>query len=60
MRRLLVLAALAGVVVWLLRRRGQRPARAGVGYDDGSSITLAEGSAELERLTAVARRALGT
>ena len=58
--KLLFLAALACVALWLMRRRGERPARAGVGYDDGSSITLEEGSPELERLVAVARRALGT
>jgi hypothetical protein len=60
MRKLLVLLALAGGVFWLLRRRGAPAPRAAIGYADGSSLTLEPGSPELERLTAAARRALGT
>ena len=60
MRRLLVLAALAGAVFWLLQRRNASATRAAIGYADGSSLTLEPGSPELERLASAARRALAT
>jgi hypothetical protein len=55
-KRLLFLAALAGAVWWLLtRREGGREPGAVVGYGDGSSLALDEGSPELERLLGIAR-----
>jgi hypothetical protein len=60
MRRLLVLAALAGAAYWLLRRRKASAPRASIGYADGSSVTLENGSRELELLVSVGRRALAT
>ena len=55
-RRLLFLAALAGAVWWLLtRRESGREAGAVVGYGDGSSVALEEGSPELERMLGIAR-----
>ena len=56
MRRLLVLAGLAGAVWWLVARRRRSESRAVVGYEDGSSITLDDTSSELARLVASARR----
>ena len=59
MRRLLVLAALAAGVWWVLSRRATVAAdRATVGYDDGSSVTLEAGAPELERLLRIARGAI--
>jgi hypothetical protein len=60
MRKLLALAALVGGIFWLLRRRNASVPRAAIGYADGSSLSLEPGSPELDRLTAAARRALGT
>ena len=58
MRRLLSLAALAGLV-WLVLRRRRSSGRetATIGYADGSSVTLEAGSPELERLLLIARQA---
>ena len=55
MRKLLSLAAIGAAVWWLVARRGKSsPAGATIGYEDGSSVTLAAGSPELERLLAIA------
>jgi hypothetical protein len=55
MRRLLSLAAIGAAVWWLLgRRRASSVSRATIGYADGSSVTLEDGSPELERLVRVA------
>lgn len=58
MRRLLGLAGLLAAGWWLLRRGREAAPRAVVGYVDGSSITLEDGSPELERLVTAARKAL--
>lgn len=58
-RKLLLLAALVGAVRWLLSRRDEHgQAAVVVGYGDGSAVTLAEGSAERERMLAIARGAV--
>lgn len=59
-RRLLVLAALAGAAWWFLSRRDAtcRPGTT-VGYEDGSSVTLGQGSPEHERLSRIARGIVG-
>jgi len=58
MRRLLSLAALAGLVWWLLgRRRSSGRETVTIGYADGSSVTLEAGSPLLERLLAIATQA---
>ena len=55
MRRLLVLALLGGLAWWFLGRRGTDvESSATIGYADGSSVTLAAGSPELERLLQIA------
>lgn len=55
-RRLLFLAGVAGAVWWLLsRRESGREVGALVGYGDGSSLALEEGSPELERMLGIAR-----
>jgi hypothetical protein len=60
MRRLLALAAVAGITWRLLgRRRRAAGARATIGYADGSSLTLAPGAPELERLRQVAEEVVG-
>jgi len=58
MRRLLALAAIGAAVWWLLGRR-EKPSttRVTIGYADGSSVTLDEGSPELDRLTSIAAEA---
>lgn len=61
MRKLLRLALVAGLAVWMWRRfLGSSGAleRAGVSYDDGSSLVLEPGSSAFERLAVVARAAL--
>ena len=58
MRRLLFLALLAGLAWWFLgRRRGEVESSATIGYADGSSVTLAAGSPELDRLLLIAAEA---
>jgi hypothetical protein len=60
--RLLRLAALVGIAVWLWRRltgRGEPTERAGLVYADGSSVVLEPGSPGFDRLAAAARSALG-
>lgn len=59
MRRLLLLALLAGAVWWLLRRERGAGETATVGYEDGSSVTLEPGAPELEPLLEIARGAVG-
>ena len=60
MRRLLVVAGLAGLAWWLLGRgRDGAADRATVGYADGSSVTLEQGAPELERLQQAAREVVG-
>ena len=58
MRRLLTLAAIAAAVWWLLGRRSSASSNcATIGYADGSSVTLEDGSPELERLIQIAAEA---
>ena len=61
MRRLLAaLALLAGSVAGtlLLRRRAQRRARVEVHFEDGSTISLTDGSPEASTVLPLARRIL--
>ena len=59
MRRLLVLAFLGGLAWWFVARRREEPVRsATIGHADGSSVTLDEGSPELDRLLQIAAEAL--
>ena len=51
-------AALAGMTALVLRRRRKPHERVTVGFDDGSSMTLEDGSADADRLLAVARPAV--
>jgi hypothetical protein len=60
MRRLLLLALLAGAAWWLLGHRRRHEPHAVVGYADGSSITLGSESPELARLVAAARTVVGS
>jgi hypothetical protein len=58
MRRLLRLLALGGLVAWLLRRRAAARTRAEgvtIGFADGTSTVLEDGSPERELLIAAAR-----
>jgi hypothetical protein len=57
-RPLALLVLLAGLILYLLRRREQRRERVHLHYDDGSTVTLEQGSPEGERLLALARGAL--
>ena len=58
MRRLVVLAVLAGAAWWFLTRdRGEDQGGATIGYADGSSVTLEMGSPELDRLLQIAGEA---
>ena len=56
MRRLLALAALGGLAAWFVRHRRAETSSAhvSVGFGDGSSATLADGSPERELLVAAA------
>ena len=58
MRRVLGLAVLVGTPLYLRRRREARRERVHLDFDDGSSVTLADGSAAAERLLVLARQAL--
>ncbi|CAN5136186.1 hypothetical protein BH20ACT13_BH20ACT13_20020 [soil metagenome] len=61
MSRLLRLAILAGLAVWAWRYlvRSREPhERASLSFSDGSALVLEPGSAEFERLAAIARAAL--
>jgi hypothetical protein len=61
MRKLIRLAILVGLAVWVWRRiagPSGPPERAGVSYADGSSVVLEPGSPGFERLAAIARPAL--
>ena len=58
--RPLLAAALAILGAWLvLRRRGRDARRVVVAWGDGSELELRPGTAERERLVAVAQEALG-
>jgi hypothetical protein len=62
MRRLLRIAIVVGLAVWAWRYvSGQRGPleRAGVAYEDGSSLVLEPGSPGFARLADAARPALG-
>lgn len=59
--RLVRLALLVALAVWAWRRfvgRSGPPERAGVSYEDGSSVVLEPGSPGFERLAAIARPAI--
>ena len=59
MKRLLVFTAIAGTFFWWRRRQAASEVpRAVIGYDDGSSLTLEDGSPGLDGLVALARGAL--
>ena len=62
MRRLLGLAALVGfalaVASFVRRGAGRRRERVDLYYDDGSMVSLQDGSPESERLLALGRDAL--
>ena len=62
MRRLLGLAGLVGVglaaAAYVRRGAGHRRERVDLYYEDGSMISLTEGSPELERLLPLARNVL--
>lgn len=63
MRTLIRLALLAGLAAWAWRRLLGRPGsteRAGISYEDGSSVVLEPGSPGFERLAGIARSALRT
>jgi len=57
-RPLALLVLLAGPILYLLRRRERRRERVHLHYDDGSTVTLEQGSPEAERLLALARGVL--
>ena len=55
MRKLVILALLAGAAWWFVNRgRGDDASGATIGYADGSSVTLDAGSPELDRLVEIA------
>ena len=57
--RLLVLAAAAVGLAWVLRRRGREDGRRViVAWRDGSELELRPGSSDGERLVAVAREVI--
>jgi hypothetical protein len=61
MRKLVRLAILVGLAIWAWRffvGPSRSVERAGVSYDDGSSVVLEPGSAAFERLAAIARTAI--
>ena len=62
MRRLLGLTALVGLVLavasFVRRGAGRRRERVDLYYDDGSMVSLPDGSPESERLLALGRDAL--
>ena len=62
MRRLLGLGALVGLVLavasFVRRGAGRRRERVDLYYDDGSMVSLPDGSSESERLLALGRDAL--
>jgi hypothetical protein len=61
-RRFLRLAVLVGAAIWAWRHfvsAREPPERASVSFSDGSASVLEPGSAEFERLAAIARSALG-
>jgi hypothetical protein len=58
MRRLVVLALLAGAAWWFVNRgRATDEGGATIGYADGSSVALDPGSPELDRLLQIAAEA---
>ena len=61
MRRLFSLALIGGLAWWFFdRRRETGQCSATIGYADGSSVTLEEGSPELDRLLQIAAEATTT
>lgn len=61
MRKLVRLVALVGLAIWVWRHlvgSSDSHERASVSFSDGSAIVLEPGSAEFERLAAVARSAI--
>ena len=61
MRKLIRLAVLIGIAVWVWRKffgPSGSEERAGVSYADGSAVVLEPGSAGFERLDTIARAAL--
>ena len=61
MRKLLRLAALIGIGIWVWRTffgASGPQERAGVSYADGSAVVLEPGSPGFERLASIARTAL--
>lgn len=61
MRGLVRLALLIGLGVWAWRRfigSGEPAERAGISYEDGSSLVLEPGTPGFERLAAIARMAI--
>ena len=58
MRRLFSLALVGGLAWWFFgRRRNEVERDATIGYADGSSVTLDQGSPELDRLLQIAAEA---
>jgi len=61
MRKLFSLALVGGLAWWFFgRRRETGRCTATIGYADGSSVTLEEGSPELDRLLQIAAEATTT
>jgi len=58
MRKALVLILVGAFAWWVVSRRGERAERVVVGYDDGSSLEVARGSAAWSGALALAREAL--
>ena len=54
---LVAAGSLAGAIAYR-RRFSRRPERVDLYYEDGSMVSLAEGSADAERLLEIARRVL--
>lgn len=57
-RRLVLLLAGAGALLYVARRRGANRERVQLYFDDGSMVTLEQGSPDAERLLGIARAAL--
>ena len=58
MRKLLGLAVLVGGPLYLRRRRDAGRERVRLHFDDGSTVTLDDGSPDAQPLLALARRGL--
>ena len=57
-KRLALLLAVAGPIVYLLRRQRAGRERVSLYYADGSMVTLQRGAPGIDRLLALARSAL--